>query len=149
MCGKEYIETLKPGKGRMPRTKYCSDECRKKGRKESCLKNNENRTYVCLNCGKTFHRIKDHRFCDKTCYLEYISKHKFLAIEAVCINCGKTYIKTHKTQQYCSKSCYKQVQCADDLFSTAKCKTCGKPFVKEGPDQTCCSADCYLISLSQ
>lgn len=75
ICGKTFqVESSKSG------TKYCSDECRKKGRREVNLRKNEKRRELyyqkphpiyereCRRCGKLFTtRRKDKVFCSETC----------------------------------------------------------------------------------
>lgn len=78
---------------------YCSNACKPSKRKSS--------TYKCDNCEKIFvtqeKRAEEHKFCDRNCYKEFLSKNKLIK---QCEVCGGSFqTQESLNQRFCSIGC--------------------------------------------
>lgn len=109
-------------------SKYCSDECRKKARKESSTKSRQKRTatYKCKFCEKEYKRFRERNgFCTRSCASKFhyknnnnikdILKNKRMkrsGINKKCVICQKDFYVTPRNlekKKICgNKSCRKE-----------------------------------------
>lgn len=111
-CEKEY----KVIKSKAEETRFCSSECRIKGRVEDI-------SLICDFCGTAFskkrNKIRDNNFCKKKCSEKWNSE-RSKRVTLKCETCESSYVVSkgrENTSKNCSKKCHyiwlKNVYCQD------------------------------------
>lgn len=105
-CGTEFQQVITSA-GRPPR--YCSDPCRKKGRRK---KDRVRQGYIgpitraCDQCGNEFARSGTvGRFCSVICRNSWRNDHEIAEYEKICPECGEKFMAKRERSITCSRLC--------------------------------------------
>ncbi len=165
------IECSKPlsGKGR---SKFCSEECKKKNRKLHLP------VQKCRNCGVEYVPTrKNSVFCSKTCAGTYwrrqhpkVKKQEPVVLhKLICEICGKEFLNRKSDTNCCSPECRRKYRLnyskewlrahydpekrrqrkKTNAFPEKKCKICGSAFTPVRANQVYCSDDCRKEAASR
>lgn len=122
--------------------KYCSPECRAKGRK------NVGQTVkkTCTMCGKTYCESSNKRSSKcKECRINIREGARLLKEHMFCDNCGVPVPRgkqaaARRNNIFCSKKCWHEYTRKDKPIHEIKCARCGKTIYSVNPHKTKCYA---------
>lgn len=135
-CGRRFATTTVKDDGNpWPGARYCSSECRGRGRLDAIPE------IACETCGTMFRRRSQYpghevRFCSMECRRELRMQD--------CQHCGKRYKRHYVGQQYCSTVCAHRNR--PNAIPGKPCETCGTVFYRRGTVERSkarfCSREC-------